>query len=139
MKIKHYRPFFTGLLCWVLAAAVAVFSLVQQIVSPRHLAGAAILVSLGAVEMWFAFSRKSLEEEVQGKVDERQLLIATQSGHLTLRAMNVLTFLGMIASLLGYAFTRDERWITVTITLCCVIIVMFLVLLAANRHYERKY
>ena len=138
MKIRHHRPFFTGLLCWALTAGVVVFSLVRG-ASLRHLIGAAILAALGAAELYLAFSRKSLEEEMGVKTDERALFIATQSGHLTLRVMNVLTFLGMIASLLGYAFTRDERWITVTITLCCVIIVMFLVLLAANRHYERKY
>ena len=47
MKIQHVRPFFTGLLCWVLAAGVVLLSLVQG-ASLRHLIGAAILAALGS-------------------------------------------------------------------------------------------
>ena len=87
MKIQHVRPFFTGLLCWVLAAGVVLLSLVQG-ASLRHLIGAAILAALGAVELWFAFSHKSIEEEMGVKADERALFIATKSGHMTLRILN---------------------------------------------------
>ena len=91
MKIRHYRPFFTGLFCWALAVGVVLLTLLQG-PSPRHLTGTVILAALGAVEFWFAFSRKSIEEEIGGKVDERALFIATQSGHTTLRVLNGLLF-----------------------------------------------
>ena len=138
MKIQHYRPFFTGLFCWALAAGVVLLSLVQG-ASLRHLIGAAILAALGAVEFWFAFSRKSIEEEIGGKVDERALFIATQSGHTTLRVLNGLLFAGAMLALLGYGFTKDALWMAVALTLCGVVVAMFLVLLAANCYYEKKY
>ena len=47
MKIKHVRPFATGLLCCVLTAGVLLLALVQG-PSPRHLIGAAILAALGS-------------------------------------------------------------------------------------------
>ena len=56
MKIRHYRPFFTGLFCWALAVGVVLLTLLQG-PSPRHLTGTVILAALGAVEFWFAFSR----------------------------------------------------------------------------------
>ena len=138
MKIRHYRHFFTGLLCWVLAAGAVLLSLIQG-ASLRHLIGAAILAALGAVELWFAFSPKNMEEEIGIKADERALFIATKSGHMALRILNGLLFAGAILALLGYGFTRENQWMTVALTLCAVVIVMFLVLLAVNCYYEKKY
>ena len=138
MKIRHYRPLFTGLLCWVLCAGVLLLTLAQG-VSLRHLIGAAILAALGAVELWFAFSPKNIEEEIGIKADERALFIATKSGHMALRILNGLLFAGAILALLGYGFTRENQWMTVALTLCAVVIVMFLVLLAVNCYYEKKY
>lgn len=138
MKIQHYRPFFTGLFCWALAVGVVLLTLLQG-PSPRHLTGTVILAALGAVEFWFAFSRKSIEEEIGGKVDERALFIATQSGHTTLRVLNGLLFAGAMLALLGYGFTKDALWMAVALTLCGVVVAMFLVLLAANCYYEKKY
>ena len=138
MKIQHYRPFVTGLFCWALAAGAVLLSLVQG-ASLRHLIGAAILAALGAVEFWFACSQKSMEEEMGVKVDERALFIAVKSGHLTLRIVNGLLFAGAVLALAGYGFTRDEVWMAAALTLCAVVVVMFLVLLAVSRYYERKY
>ena len=138
MKIQHYRPFFTGLFCWALAVGAVLLTLLQG-PSLRHLIGAAILVALGAVEFWFAFSRKSIEEEIGVKVDERALFIATQSGHATLRVLSGLLFAGAVLALVGYGFTKDALWMAVALTLCAVIIVTFLVLLAVNCYYEKKY
>ena len=138
MKIRHYRPLFVGLLCWVLAAGAVLLSLIQG-ASLRHLIGAAILAALGAVELWFAFSPKNMEEEIGIKADERALFIATKSGHMALRILNGLLFAGAILALLGYGFTRETLWMTVALTLCAVVIVMFLVLLAVNCYYEKKY
>ena len=138
MKIRHYRPFVTGLFCWALAAGVVLLSLVQG-VSLRHLIGAAILAALGAVEFWFAFSRKSIEEEMGVKTDERALFIATKSGHMALRILNGLLFAGAMLALLGYGFTKDALWMAVALTLCTVVVVMFAVLLAVNCYYEKKF
>ena len=138
MKIRHYRPLFTGMLCWVLCAGVLLLTLAQG-PSLRHLIGAAILAALGAVELWFAFSPKSVEEEMGVKVDERALFIATRSGHLTLKIMNGLLFAGAMLALLGYGFTKDALWMAVALTLCGVVVAMFLVLLAVNCWYEKKY
>ena len=138
MKIQHYRPFFTGLFCWALAVGVVLLTLLQGL-SPRHLTGAAILAALGAVEFWFAFSRKSIEEEMGAKVDERALFIATQSGHATLRVLSGLLFAGAVLALVGYGFTKDALWMAVALTLCAVVILMFVILLAADRYYEKKY
>ena len=138
MKIRHYRPFFTVLLCWVLAAGVVLLSLVQG-VSVRHLIGAVILAALGAAELWFAFSQKSLEEELGAKVDERALFIATRSGHLTVRILNGLLVAGAMLALLGYGVTRDALWMAVALTLCAVVVALFLILLVANCYYEKKY
>ena len=138
MKIRHYRAFFTGLFCWALAVGVVLLILLQG-PSPRHLTGTVILAALGAVEFWFAFSKNSMDAEMGVKVDERALFIATQSGHATLRVLSGLLFAGAVLALVGYGFTRDALWMAVALTLCAVIIVTFLVLLAVNCYYEKKY
>lgn len=138
MKIRHARHFFTGLLCAVLATGVLLLSLVQT-PSPRHLVGAALLAAMGALEFWFAFSPNSLEEEIRGAVDERALFIAAQSGHAAARILNGLLFAGAMLSLLGYGFTKAAVWMAVALTLVAVLVVLFVVLLAANLYYEKKY
>ena len=138
MKIRHYRPFFTGLFCWALAVGVVLLTLLQG-PSLRHAVGAVVVAALGALEFRFAFSRKSVEEEIGVKVDERALFIATQSGHATLRVLSGLLFAGAMLALLGYGFTKDALWMAVALTLCGVVVAMFLVLLAANCYYEKKY
>ena len=97
------------------------------------------VAALGAVEFWFACSRKSIEEEMGAKVDERALFIATQSGHATLRVLSGLLFAGTVLALVGYGFTKDALWMAVALTLCGVVVAMFLVLLVANCYYEKKY
>ena len=138
MKIQHYRPFFTGLFCWALVAVVVAAALLQG-PSLRHAVGAVVVAALGAVEFWFACSRKSVEEEMGAKVDERALFIATQSGHATLRVLSGLLFAGAVLALVGYGFTKDALWMAVALTLCGVVVAMFLVLLVANCYYEKKY
>ena len=138
MKIQHYRPFFTGLFCWALVAVVVAAALLQG-PSLRHAVGAVVVAALGAVEFWFACSRKSIEEELGAKVDERALFIATQSGHATLRVLSGLLFAGAVLALVGYGFTKDALWMAVALTLCGVVVAMFLVLLVANCYYEKKY
>ena len=138
MKIQHYRPFFTGFFCWALVAVVVAAALLQG-PSLRHAVGAVVVAALGAVEFWFACSRKSIEEEMGAKVDERALFIATQSGHATLRVLSGLLFAGAVLALVGYGFTKDALWMAVALTLCGVVVAMFLVLLVANCYYEKKY
>ena len=82
MKIQHVRPFFTGLLCWVLAAGVVLLSLVQG-ASLRHLIGAAILAALGSgtrsadelVELTQIPAKRVLSAltmlQIQGALEER--------------------------------------------------------------------
>ncbi len=138
MKIRHYRPFFTGLLCWILTAGVVLLSLFQG-PSLRHLAGAVILAVLGAAELWFAFSEKGLEEEMGIRTDERAQFIAVKSGHMTLGILNGLLFAGALLALLGYGLTKAAVWMAAALTLCGVIVAMFVVLLAVNCYYEKKY
>ena len=58
MKIRHYRPLFTGLLCWVLCAGVLLLTLAQG-PSLRHLIGAAILAALGRWNSGSPFPRRA--------------------------------------------------------------------------------
>lgn len=138
MKIQHYRPFFTGLLSLALAVGCAGLGSVYGF-EARHIVGQLILLALAGISFRFAFAPKGLVEEVQGEVDERALFIATKSGHRTIQIMNVLSFSAAILALLAYTFTRQAVWMAVGVTLCGVLVVMFVVLLGANCYYEKKY
>ena len=138
MKIRHYRPFCTGLLCLALCVGVLLLALTRG-PSPRHLVGAVLLAALAGFNLWYACSEKSLELEIEGKPDERALFIATKSGHMALRILNGLLLAGAVLAVLGYGFTKDALWMAVALTLCGVVIAMFVILLAVNRYYEKKY
>lgn len=138
MKIYHYRPFFTGLLCLALAVGCAALGAVYGL-EARHIVGLLILLAMAGISFRFAFAPKGLVDEIQGEVDERALFIATKSGHRTIQIMNALSFTAAMLAFLAYGFTRWAVWMTVGVTLCGVLVMMFVVLLAVNCYYERKY
>lgn len=138
MKIKHYRPFFTGLLCLVLALGCALSSVLHG-PQPKQVVGLLLLVALGGVNFFFSVSKDSIQEELQGATDERARFIATQSGHKAVQIMNSILFAGSVLAFLAYGLTRQVCWMTVGTTLCAVVVVMFIVFLAANCYYEKKY
>lgn len=138
MKIRHYRPFFTGLFCLALCVGVLLLPLAGEH-SLRHLIGAALLAAMAGLNLWYACSEKNLELEIAGRPDERDLFIAVQSGHLTLRILNGLLPAGALLALVGYGLTRDFAWMVVAITLFGVVLVLFVVLLCANWYCGRRY
>ena len=138
MKIMHYRPFFTGLLCLVFAIACALYGALNGF-QVRHGVGLLLLLAMGGVNFWYSGSKDSLETEIRGAVDERTLFIATQSGHRAVQIMNGLIFSAAILAFLAYGFTRRDLWLAAGLTLCGVELAMFLVLLAVNCYYEKKY
>lgn len=138
MKIRHYRPFFTGLLCLALCGGILLLTLIQG-PSLRYLIGALLLAAMAGGNLWFACSEKDLETEIGGKIDERALFIAVQSGYMTLRILNGLLLAGALLALVAYGFTQSFSWIVVALTLFTVVLVLFVVLLCANCYCEKKY
>lgn len=138
MKIRHYRPFFTGLLCLLLCGGMLLLTLTQG-PSLRYLIGALLLAAMAGGNLWFACSEKDLETEIAGKADERALFIAVQSGYMTLRILNSLLLAGALLALLVYGFTKSFSWLVVALTLFSVVPVLFVVLLCANCYCEKKY
>ena len=138
MKIRHYRPFFTGLFCLVLCSGILLLALIRGI-ALRYFMGAALLAAMAGVNLWFACREKDLEWEIAGKPDERALFIAVQSGHMTLRILNGLLLAGTLLALLAYGATKSVICMIVALTLVGVLLVLFAVLLAANCYCERKY
>lgn len=138
MKIRQYRPFFLGLLYFVLAAGCAALALTHA-AQPKYLAGALLLLTMGGVNLWFAVSKNGIEQEIGGAVDERALFIATKSGHATTRIMNTALFSGAMLAFMVYSFTKATVYMAVGLTLAAVLAVMFLALLGANLYYERRF
>ena len=122
----------------MLAVGVIPFAMIQG-PSFRHLAGAVILIVLGAVQLKFAFSQKDLEEELGIRTDERAQFIVMKSGHMTLKILNGLLLAGVFATLLGYALTETAVWLAAALTLWVVDLAILVVLLAVNCYYEKKY
>lgn len=138
MKINHYRPFFSGLLCLTLALGCALLGLHHGF-QLRHGMGMLLLLALGGVNLWFALSKNSMEEELRGAADERDLFIAAKSGQLTAKIMNWLLFSAALLAFLCYGVTRQVLWMAVGIALCAAVVVLFAVLLCANAYYEKKF
>lgn len=137
MKIKNVRSLASGILLMLLAAACACRLLLTGF-QLRVLLSALLAVSLSLVSFYLAFTHRGIEEELSRYTDERDRYLAVKSGHATVRIMNYLLLGGCWMALVLYGLTKSALALSVAVTLCGVLIAMFIIMLGVNLYYERR-
>lgn len=137
MKLQHKKHFFLGVSYLVLAIVSFVGSVLQNF-NLRFLIAGGLLVLLGVLSLGWAFSDKSLEEEVSDEIDERDIHIIRKSTQTATLITNRLFAFGVFLALLIYAIFKNQILLAIAITLCVAIVIQFVVLLCVNGYYEKR-
>lgn len=135
-KIKNTRSFITGIITTILATVCFIATLLNN-GEIRFLVAGIFLLAWSVVSYSFAFSKKGLPESILGCVDERDLYIAMKSGKVTLQIINYLLCGACLISTVLYGISRLPVFIIVAITLCAVLIMLFIIMMGVNIHYEK--
>lgn len=133
MKIYYKKNFISGVVCLLLGVACGGLMVVRGF-EIKLLVGLLLLLILGGVDILWSLSRDSRVS----RGDERDRLICETSAW---RAYGLLTngcFFVSLVLLAGYAIFRSPTLLTAALTLDGVVLAAFLLLLGANRFYEKR-
>lgn len=134
--IRNKRRFVLGVILTLMALA----SLVPAFVSvgnDRFVVGAVIFLSLATVNYYYAFRQIDVVEEIVGSIDERDSYLAMKSCQAAMQIVNYIILAVLQVSLVLYAAFDLELCLVVAITLCFVLVTMFVVTLIVNSKFEK--
>ena len=103
----------------------------------RFVISGMILLALSSYHFYCAFSRKGLLEELGVEEDERDRYITMKSSHLTVKITNYILFAACFISVILYAAFQFQAFLVITITLCVVLVALFVIMLLSNSYYEK--
>ena len=116
------------------AASLAVYLLQGK---PRFLISALLALVWAAIQFVKGFSGDTLPDPAD-LADERDVWIAMKSSRAALRWSNSLVLGGILVFGLLYGVWKQPVFLTVAITLCAVMVLLLVTLLAANIYFEKK-
>lgn len=136
MRIKNKRSFIIGMTTATLAiiCLAAYFNYSEQ----RFIISGALLIALSAVNFIRAFTKKGVLEEMAENADERDIYLVMKSSNLVIRIMNYVILCFTLIFVLLYAIFKLQYFIIIAGTLCAVLVMMFMVLLAVNVYLEKR-
>ncbi len=135
-RIRSNRQFCLAVLATVLAAVCTVIALMDE-GNVRYFLSGAILIALAVVNYYYAYNKKGVEEEMMQYTDERDRYIAMKSCQTMVQIVNYVLLGVCLVSLLLYGAFQVPAFLVVAGTLCGVLLLMFVTMLAVNAHLER--
>lgn len=136
MKIKSIRHFFTGSLCVVLSS-ICLGVLIANGFSIKYFVSAIMLIIFSFISFIISFSVKGIDEEIVGSIDERDSYVTMKSGHKTLQIANWLFYSVLLILILLYGFTKLFVFLISAMTICAVIVILFILMIIMNCYYEK--
>ncbi len=135
--IKNMKGFVTGITALVAAVLCFGTAMIGKLETRLIIAGV-ILISWSAISLFTAFTKKGTAENFLKLTDERDRLIVLKSSNTTLKIVNYLMGAACFISLCLYGIFKNSMYLTIAITLCGCLVVMFLTMLLADTYYNRR-
>ncbi len=135
--IRNKRRFALGVILTLMAVASMVAAVVNS-GNDRFVVGTTILLSLACVNYFYAFRQRDVVEEIVWSIDERDSFIAMKSCQMAMQIVNYILLAVLQVSLVLYAAFDQSVFLVVAITLCAVLLMMFVVILVVNSRYEKS-
>ena len=104
----------------------------------RYLLTALLLLALAAVNGLRALARPGMLEVAARYADERDRFLVLQASRTALGLLNGLLTAGCFAALVLYGALRRPELLAVGLTLCAVLVLLFILVLAAECWHERR-
>lgn len=133
MKIYKRRNFVAGILCLLLAVGCGIL-MIQEGFQVKLLVSLTLLLFLGGVDIAWSLSR----EARLPRADERDRKISEKSAWSAYLMLTNGCFFVSLPLLLIYGVLKNPVVLAVALTLDCVVLAAFVLLIGANLYYEKK-
>lgn len=135
--IKNRRSFFRAIL-YLALSLILIGAVIIKGFSFKVVVLGILTIIMSLISFINSFSKEGIEEEIIKEADERDLYNGMRSTQITLKITNEICYIGTITFLAVYGITKIEFFLTVAITLCSVIILMFVALFTTNGYFEKN-
>ena len=135
-RIENVRSFVTAIIALVLGGVCFGIIAFRGMETGLLIAGI-ILLAWSAINFFSAFTKLSLDKQAEIVTDERDKYITMKSSRKALLITNYLIGAACFISVFLYGILKWEQLVTVAITLCAVLALMFLVIIICNVYYEK--
>lgn len=134
-KIKSQSNFVYGCISTILAIVCLAGLFIKF--EWRFLIAGIFLIVLATVNYSIAFSRKGALEHLADSTDERDIYITMKSSRLALKLLNYILCAGCFIFLALYGVFKAQIFFIISLTLCVVLCILFIVMLLVNIRYEK--
>lgn len=136
MKIKNKRALTSG----VIATAVGILALSAWAAGAgnRFLLAAVLLAALALVNYSRSLSQKGVLEELEQQADERDRYLVMKTSHILLQITNYVLCGATFLFLVAYGAWKSPILLAVAITLCAILLFLFIGTLIINTRLEHQ-
>ena len=136
MKIKNKRALASG----VIATAVGILALSAwaAVAGNRFLLAAVLLAALALVNYSRSLSQKGVLEELEQQADERDRYLVMKTSHILLQITNYVLCGATFLFLVAYGAWKSPILLAVAITLCAILLFLFIGTLIINTRLEHQ-
>ena len=136
MKIKNKRALASG----VIATAVGILALSAWAAGAgnRFLLAAVLLAALALVNYSRSLSQKGVLEELEQQADERDRYLVMKTSHILLQITNYVLCGATCLFLAAYGAWKSLILLAVAITLCAILLFLFIGTLIINTRLEHQ-
>lgn len=135
MKISNKKSFALGIFTVLMAVVcIIVFGIRHE---SRYAAGCILFCALAVINFMKAFMRYGALEAIVEESDERDRYLLMKSSHMCLKIMRYVLTLSTFSTIILYGLLKNVYILTVSITLCSILVVLFLIFLSVNIYLER--
>ena len=136
MKIKNKRALASG----VIATAVGILALSAWAAGAgnRFLLAAVLLAALALVNYSRSLSQKGVLEELEQQADERDRYLVMKTSHILLQITNYVLCGATFLFLVAYGAWKSPILLAVAITLCAILLFLFIGTLIINTSLEHQ-
>lgn len=136
-RIKNLRNFVTAIITFILGI-ICIGIIIFHGMETRFLIAGIFLIAWSAVGFFSAFTGESMVSQAEKAIDERDKYIVMKSSRKALQITNYLIGAACFISIFLYAVLKGGIFLTISITLCAVLVIMFMVMLLTNIYYEKR-
>lgn len=136
-RIKNLRSFITAITTLILGI-ICICIFVLHSMETKFLVAGIFLLVWSAISFLSAFTKGGIENQAEKITDERDKYIVMKSNRKALIITNYLIGAACFIGVVLYAALEWEILLSVIITLCVVLFIMFFVMLGCNIYYEKR-
>lgn len=131
-KIKNKSRLALGLITNILSITCFIIAFFDE-QKIRFIISAVLFLAFAVMNYYFAFRQKGIVEEISSSIDDHNRIIAMKSCQTAMQFLNYILLGATLFSLVLYGALKLSVFLIIAVTLCSVLVLMFIITLVINK------